>query len=69
MKARKVWTPPQMEDRARLISMKKNRKLQMGGKSIRRTASGYATNARLGPPYSKKNQYFIIKKITFFVIT
>ena len=51
-----------MEDRARLISMKKNRKLQMGGKSIRRTASGYATNARLGPPYSKKTRE---KKLLF----
>jgi hypothetical protein len=29
-----------MEDRARLMSMKKKRKLQIGGKSIRRTASG-----------------------------
>ena len=65
MKARKVWTPPQMEDRARLISMKKNRKLQMGGKSIRRTASGYATNARLGPPYSKKTSILFLKKLLF----
>ncbi len=40
MKARKVWTPPQMEESARLINMKKNRKLQMGGKSMRSTASG-----------------------------
>lgn len=40
MKEMKVWTPPQMEDMARLMSMKKKRKDQRGGTSISITAEG-----------------------------
>ena len=39
-KAMKVWTPLVMEERARLIIMKKKRKDQRGGTSIEIVASG-----------------------------
>ena len=43
------WVPPQLEERARFMSMKKKRKDQRGDTSISRTALGYATKASLMP--------------------
>jgi len=50
MNARNVCTPPQMEDKARHINMKKKKKDQRAGGFIFRTAIGYATNANPIPP-------------------
>ena len=47
--ATKVWTPEQMEERARLINMKKNKKDHRGDTSILMVASGKAINASPAP--------------------
>ena len=45
-----VWTPPQIEDNAKLMSIKKNKKDHNGAGSISSTADGYETNASVIPP-------------------
>ena len=48
-KATRFWTPPTVDDNARLTNMKKKRKDQRGATSISKTADGYDTNAKAIP--------------------
>ena len=49
-----VWTPPQIDDNAKLMSIKKNKNDHNGAGSISRTADGYETKASVIPPPNSK---------------